>query len=120
MLKMSLGGILHLAQFKVRISTDFFRIANQSLILKGLGQFFTTKELLSKLYWITIFLVFSVATIQALVKSFPEYLKHPVITQVSYVQNNSLNFPSVTICSANRVHCGNLQKYIEECDKVEI
>ena len=35
-----------------------------------------------------------------------------------FLQNHSdaLEFPAVTICNANRIHCGNLDKYIRSKD----
>ena len=51
---------------------------------------------------------------------FEDYLKYNVVTDVKVVQNSSIVFPSVTICNANRVHCGNLLKYVSSCEKVSL
>ena len=51
---------------------------------------------------------------------FEDYLKYNVVTDVKVVQNSSIVFPSVTICNANRVHCGNLLKYVSTCEKVSL
>ena len=39
-----------------------------------------------------------------------------MVTKISYDNKASLEFPAVTICNENKVHCGNLHAAIEECD----
>lgn len=57
-------------------------------------------------------------TVYSLVVVMISFLQYPVITTVSLVSNTSLDFPTVTICNSNRVHCGRLAKLIQRCHGV--
>ena len=46
------------------------------------------------------------------------YLQYNVVTDFVVVNQAELEFPAVTICNANRVHCGNLHNFILTCEKV--
>ena len=63
-------------------------------------------------------MVFCYYTNSGLVALFKDFLNFPVITGVTLEQNSSIEFPSVTICNENRVHCGNLHNYIKICNDV--
>ena len=47
-----------------------------------------------------------------------DILKFDVKTVVTMNQEESLDFPSLTFCNKNLVHCGRLLKTILECEKV--
>ena len=88
--------------------------------VQGLVQFFASKNVVSKTYWFVIFAVSSIATFGQVYTVFEDYFSYNVVTDVKVIQNSSIDFPSVTICNTNRVHCGNLLKYASTCEKVRL
>ena len=86
----------------------------------GLVQFFASKNAISKAYWLIILVAATVATSINVFNVFEDFLSYPVVTDVKVIQNSSIEFPSVTICNTNRVHCGNLLKYVSTCQNVSI
>ena len=88
--------------------------------VQGLVQFFASKNVVSKTYWFIIFAVSTIATFGQVYTVFEDYLSYNVVTDVKVIQNSSIDFPSVTICNTNRVHCGNLLKYASTCENVSL
>ena len=86
--------------------------------VEGLVQFFASKNVISKAYWLIILVAATVATFFNVFNVFEDFLSYPVVTDVKVIQNSSIEFPSVTICNTNRVHCGNLLKYVSTCQNV--
>ena len=86
--------------------------------LQGLTQYLASKSIQWKQYWFVISIAFSVPTITGVYNVFEDYISYPVVTNIQNVQNSTIDFPSVTICNTNRVHCGNLLKYISTCQNV--
>ena len=86
--------------------------------VQGLVQYFASKNNVSKVYWFIIFAVASVFTFSNAYVVFEDFFNYPVVTEVKINHNSSIDFPSVTICNANRVHCGNLLEYISTCKNV--
>ena len=86
--------------------------------VEGLVQFFASKNVISKAYWLIILVAATVATSINVFNVFEDFLSYPVVTDVKVIQNSSIEFPSVTICNTNRVHCGNLLKYVSTCQNV--
>ncbi len=83
----------------------------------GLSQNFASKGL-AKLYWLILFLIGFYFTVSGLVSVLVEYSQHEVLTEITIGHNYEVPFPSVTICNVNRVHCGNLNKVIMDCNQV--
>ena len=47
-----------------------------------------------------------------------DYFKFDVVTRVRVKRiNDGIDFPSVTLCNKNRVHCGRLLDMIVECEQ---
>ena len=88
--------------------------------VQGLVQFFASKNVVSKTYWFVIFAVSTIATFGQVYTVFEDYFSYNVVTDVKVIQNSSIDFPSVTICNTNRVHCGNLLKYASTCENVSL
>ena len=88
--------------------------------VQGLVQFFASKNAISKAYWLLILAVATVATFVNVLIVFEDFFNYPVVTNVQVTQNSSIDFPSVTICNANRVHCGNLLQYVSTCQNVSM
>ena len=88
--------------------------------VQGLVQFFASKNAISKAYWLIILVAATVGTYYNVYVVFDEFLSYPVVTDVKVAQNSSIEFPSVTICNANRVHCGNLLYYVSTCQNVSL
>ena len=62
-----------------------------------------------------VFLVASAATIFGVHSTIKDYISNPTTTSI-YIRNvNELDFPAVTVCNLNRVHCGRLYDQIIDC-----
>ena len=72
---------------------------------------------IAKKVWIVLFICGCLMTIWGVKISIESYMEYRSVTTVSKEYKSLLTFPSVTICNLNRVHCGNLNKMIEKCDK---
>ena len=69
--------------------------------------------------WLTIFVFLVALTINDVVQLVQEYLSNPVDVATTLEHENTVDFPSVTICNMNIVHCGRLKRFIEKCDTNE-
>jgi hypothetical protein len=70
---------------------------------------------ISRSFWIIIFVIGCILTFISIQSTVSSYLEFDVNVGVKLEQSNGLSFPAVTICNANKVHCGNLHKLILEC-----
>ena len=66
--------------------------------------------------WLTIFVFLVALTINDVVQLVQDYLSHPVDVATTLEHENTVDFPSVTVCNRNIVHCGRLKRFIEKCD----
>ena len=103
---------------KTKSLKDVFTWYSTFTSVQGLTQFYASNTQLAKTYWGILFLAFSIFTYKNVVQVFEDYFQYDVVTGVHFMRNSSIKFPSVTICNANRVHCGNLHQYIENCEIV--
>jgi hypothetical protein len=86
--------------------------------LGGLVQIFASTDRWSKAMWVVLFVSGFIGTLVGLQQTFGNYFEFNVVTSVTIAHSYTLPFPSVTICNANRVHCGQLYKLIRTCQEV--
>ena len=86
--------------------------------LQGLTQYLASKSIQWKQYWFVISIAFSIPTIAGVYFVFEDFFLYPVVTNIQSIQNSTIEFPSVTICNTNRVHCENLLEYVSTCQNV--
>ena len=67
--------------------------------------------------WLTIFVLLVALTLNDVVQLVQEYISRPVDVSTTLEHRDTIDFPSVTVCNRNVVHCGRLKKFIEKfCD----
>ena len=64
--------------------------------------------------WLTIFVLLVALTLNDVVQLVQEYISGPVDVSTSLKHEDSVDFPSVTVCNRNVVHCDRLKKFIEK------
>ena len=84
----------------------------------GITQIRESENKVVKRIWFVLFILGVALTIWGVHSSINNYLEYRSVTTVSKEYKNLLTYPSVTICNLNRVHCGNLNDMIVNCDKV--
>ena len=94
----------------------FFNFSN----IGGITQFRQSESKIAKRIWFVLFVFGCIMTIYGVQMSINNYLEYRSVTSSSKEYKSLLEFPSVTICNLNKVHCGNLNALIERCDKVSI
>ena len=58
--------------------------------------------------WLLVFTALLSLTIYGIYEVMSNHLAFPVVTVSHLESRGELDFPAVTICNANRIHCGNL------------
>ena len=99
---------------------DVLRWGYQFTSVAGITQFRSTDCKTSKCFWFVITIAAALATSFTVFKAFCSYYKYDTVTTVSIKSEITTEFPSVTICNQNRVHCRNLYNLIRNCTKVMI
>ena len=67
--------------------------------------------------WLTIFVLLVALTLNDVVQLVQEYISGPVDVSTTLEHKDTIDFPSVTVCNRNVVHCDRLKKFIEKfCD----
>ena len=84
----------------------------------GIIQFRSTNCKASKCFWFVITVAAAFATSFTVFKTFCSYYRYDTVTTVGIKSEITTEFPSVTICNQNRVHCRNLYNHIRNCTKV--
>ncbi|TRY69119.1 hypothetical protein TCAL_04115, partial [Tigriopus californicus] len=97
-----------LKMFKEKVWTWFLTFTT----IGGLSHFQGTNWYVSKAMWIVLFFIGIIATTSQIYFVLINYYEYNVITSVTNDEAQTMNFPAVTICNANRVHCGNLKDLI--------
>ena len=62
---------------------------------------FQTKNLYAKLTWSLLFILFSCLTFWFVVKGVLDFLEYDVVTKIRVISQQSITFPTVTICDAS-------------------
>jgi len=68
-----------------------------------------------KVIWLLIFTFLAVLTVQDLVSLTKEFLTWPVDVSTTIDHEDSIPFPSVTVCNQNRVSCRRLKEFLKRC-----
>ena len=91
--------------------------------LGGFTQCRDSDNSISKCAWFILALLGYGTTLYGVWFSIAGFLRHEYTTKMSYKTGTAfktkINFPSVTICNKNRVHCGHLYDLIQNCTKVK-
>ena len=86
----------------------------------GISQSRASDCRIHKYLWILAFIVGSSFTTYQVYNALLTYKKHNTETSITLKNKVKLDFPSVTVCNQNRVHCRHLYNRILECNKVGI
>ena len=81
----------------------------------GITQFRDTYGIPAKLFWLSLFLAGLAMTIWNITQIFQQYYLYDVITKTKLETVSTLEFPAITICNDNKIHCGHLKNRILEC-----
>ena len=84
----------------------------------GITQIRTTDTKISKFVWLILFVLALGLTSFLVFQSLETYLKHETVTTINVRSEPKIDFPSVTICNQNRIHCRHLYNLIQNCTKV--
>ena len=86
--------------------------------LAGITQSRASDCKLHKWVWILFFVVGLSLTTYQVINALLMFTKHNTETSITLVNKVRLDFPSVTVCNQNRVHCRHLYNLILKSDKV--
>ena len=86
----------------------------------GISQSRASDCRIHKYLWILAFIVGASLTTYQVYNALLTYKKHNTETSITLKNKVKLDFPSVTVCNQNRVHCRHLYDRILECNKVDI
>jgi hypothetical protein len=103
MKKKALGGLTQATRWYRNFTT-----------LGGFTQARDSDNETSRKYWIVILLAGLFMTTNSVKSTITRYLSYPTTWDSSVVLSQALDFPAVTVCNANKVHCGHLREYIIE------
>ena len=82
--------------------------------IPGLQNVHNASGWLASCIWTFLFVVGFACTVKDVYTNTAEYLAYPVITSMTMDQVVAIQFPSVTVCNLNRIHCANLRKLVAE------
>ena len=91
---------------------------DQFTSFSGVSQYRISDNKISKCLWLFLFVCGLWGTTFMVRTALLKYLGHAFITVVRRENQFSVDFPSVTICNPNRIHCQHLYDMIDECTKV--
>lgn len=90
--------------------------------LAGVTQVRDTDTFISKCVWSILAVAGYCMTLYGVVASFKGFMLHEFSTKIGFDSGvgfqRQLEFPSVTVCNNNRIHCGHLYTLINTCNKV--
>ena len=106
-----------------RIQKEVRQFANFTS-LQGFNQAKNTDSKASKAFWICLFIFGMTLTVWGVWTTFDDYLSSNFFTKVENIHperaTSPIEFPAVTICNANRIHCRNMLNLVEQCYQVNI
>ena len=88
--------------------------------IAGITQLRTTDYKISKWAWFMLATFGIILTGYTVTQCIQRYMAHESVTTIAIRSAYKLDFPSVTICNENRVHCRKLYDLIRNCTKVMI
>ena len=84
----------------------------------GITQAKASTSKISKVVWTLLAIVGVGVTYYMVYNAIISYLKNGTVTVVNMRNHHELEFPSVTICNPNRIHCLHLYDLIQSCTNV--
>ena len=77
---------------------------------------FHSDNLISKFFWLSLFVAGCYFTILGVKTSIDQYFEYNTLTKLDfdYPQPSKLTLPAVALCHSNRVHCSNLYHVIND------
>jgi hypothetical protein len=108
----------HVLTRKSAIASTWTKFA-ATTTLGGLFQAYESKHVAARVFWVSIFLTLTVATVWNTWKVVSDYLSYPVVTSITATYGTSLPFPMVTVCNRNPIQCPKLAAaYIRHPDEL--
>ena len=86
--------------------------------ISGVTQVRDTNRQISKVAWMLLAFFGFGLTFWTVNKTVQNYFDFESVTTINVRNKDVIDFPSVTVCSQNRVHCKHLYNLIKTCTKV--
>ena len=86
--------------------------------LAGITQIRATNCKFTKCIWLLVFIIGFSLTAYQVISALRTFVQYNTQTSISLLNKVKIDFPSVTVCNQNRVHCRHLYNLILECDQV--
>ena len=100
---------------KIKQTSEWFR---GFCSWSGISQYRISDNKISRAFWMILYWVGLCLTLVLVKSSINRFFSYPFITKVGRESNFTAEFPSVTICNPNRIHCKHLLDLIQTCSKV--
>ena len=100
---------------KMKQTSQWFR---EFCSWSGISQYRISDNKISKAFWMILYGLGVCFTLVLVNSSINRFFSYPFITKVGRESNFTAEFPSVTICNPNRIHCKHLLDLIQTCSKV--
>ena len=84
----------------------------------GLTQVRDSDNKVSERCWLVLFIIGIILTCVSLQNTLTDFFNFGVNIDINMTNLLEMEFPGVTICNSNPVHCGNLALKIRECEGV--
>ena len=91
---------------------------NEFCSWSGISEYRISDNKISKAFWLVLYWLGLCLTLLLVKSSINRLLSHPFTTKVGRTNNFAAQFPSVTICNPNRIHCKRLLGLIQTCSRV--
>ena len=126
------AGYTHVSKFKLSMQassktidlqtrvTDALKWGYKFTSIAGVTQVRDTNCLKSRFAWLLLTILGGGLTYWIVVKSVKTYFNFESVTTIDVQNQQAIDFPSVTVCSQNRVHCRHLYELIKKCTEVSI
>ena len=92
----------------------------QNNSIGGLDHVTNADNIVSRVFWLILFLAGAGLTTYSTYNTIMNFFKYNTLTSVTMENHPLLQFPAVTICNSNRIHCGNLYALITNTTAVSI
>ena len=86
---------------KQEIKNNLSEILGESTAY-GLPKIFKSKRIFLKIFWLAFFLMGSIASIYYIVQSINSYLLYEVIPKIEIINENPMQFPTITFCNNDK------------------
>ena len=100
----------------ISISKWFYNFTS----IAGITQMRTTDTKSSRCIWLLLAMVAVGFTSFLVQQTVENYFSYNTVTTINIRSESKLEFPSVTICNQNRIHCRHLYNLIQKCTAVSM